>query len=451
MPRKAGRRARAKTQTARKPTANTTQRKGGAIPVGRAKRKAVDEQKDTGKKSKRDDTFLGTTAYIPPKNEWPVNIQAPMQWKANTSRISYGIYVDDDHCIVGDDNGEVVDFNLSGKAQRRFQLPEGVKCVTRDGEFIYAGCNDGGLYDLTHGEPRLMSMVESFKSVYWIDVRDGIICASDVEGKLALVNYEGEVIWKRSAKGNSGWMARIDGNSVYHGHSKGVDVYAISDGRKIWSRKLEDIMFGVQNKDFIFAAAGDGIHKLDKKTGKTIKVYDSSGCPSNEVGDGLVFATGSGENSIICHDEKTGKVVYMLKIPTSLPMSMHYHNMRLYCVGSETQVIDLSADAIKKAKAGKPNKPKVMTVGDDVEVIQPMKTLETVTEATAGDGGVLVECIKEGSKLRIHPVSAGYNSDWNCQFPRDIRRAGARYWVEKLIKAPGKFYRTYGTIKEIRG
>ena len=62
------------------------------------------------------------------------------------------------------------------------------------------------LSDLTHGEPRLMCQIEGFGSLYWIDVLHGMISASDGNGNVALVNFEGEVIWKKHSGIFSGWM-----------------------------------------------------------------------------------------------------------------------------------------------------------------------------------------------------------------------------------------------------
>jgi hypothetical protein len=47
--------------------------------------------------------------------------------------------------------------------------------------------------------------------------------------------------------------------------------------------------------------------------------------------------------------------------------------------------------------------------------------------------GVKVECIKEGSKLRIRVVSSGYNKDWNVQFPRALRQLGAKFMVDSSM------------------
>jgi Ca-activated chloride channel homolog len=71
-------------------------------------------------------------------------------------------------------------------------------------------------------------------------------------------------------------------------------------------------------------------------------------------------------------------------------------------------------------------------------------SLERVSNA---DGGVLVQCIREGGKLRIRVVSEGFEGDRNVQFPRSIRQEGVTYVVENLqLSADESFYRASGKI-----
>ena len=58
---------------------------------------------------------------------------------------------------------------------------------------------------------------------------------------------------------------------------------------------------------------------------------------------------------------------------------------------------------------------------------------------------VLLQCMKVGSNLRVRIVTSGYNKEANCQFPRNIRKVGAKYEVSRysitLAKGPrGKFF-----------
>lgn len=64
-----------------------------------------------------------------------------------------------------------------------------------------------------------------------------------------------------------------------------------------------------------------------------------------------------------------------------------------------------------------------------------------------GDG-VLVQCVKAGSKLRARVVSDGYEPTWNMRFPRAIRQEGILYVVDEILTAgDGKSYIACGTIK----
>ncbi|MBW4575050.1 MAG: VWA domain-containing protein [Aphanothece sp. CMT-3BRIN-NPC111] len=66
------------------------------------------------------------------------------------------------------------------------------------------------------------------------------------------------------------------------------------------------------------------------------------------------------------------------------------------------------------------------------------------------DSGVLVQCFREGGKLRVRVISDGYNSDFNVQFPRNIREEGLTYVVDEIqLSADGSFYRASGNIRRL--
>jgi hypothetical protein len=62
----------------------------------------------------------------------------------------------------------------------------------------------------------------------------------------------------------------------------------------------------------------------------------------------------------------------------------------------------------------------------------------------------VLECFKDGGKLRVRVISPGYNQNWRCQFPKGIREVGARYVVDEIREARGGFYRAYGNIKKLQ-
>lgn len=57
---------------------------------------------------------------------------------------------------------------------------------------------------------------------------------------------------------------------------------------------------------------------------------------------------------------------------------------------------------------------------------------------------VILECVEEGSKLRVKMKSPGYLINSNCQFPRDLRVAGRKFKVPveyvKLMTQRGKYF-----------
>jgi Ca-activated chloride channel family protein len=62
--------------------------------------------------------------------------------------------------------------------------------------------------------------------------------------------------------------------------------------------------------------------------------------------------------------------------------------------------------------------------------------------------GVLVQCVKDGSKLRARVVSDGYEPDWTMRFPRSVREEGTLYVVDEVKIGPdGKSYIACGEIK----
>ncbi len=77
----------------------------------------------------------------------------------------------------------------------------------------------------------------------------------------------------------------------------------------------------------------------------------------------------------------------------------------------------------------------------------PATAADLEVTSDVGDG-VLVQCVKDGSKLRARVVSDKFESTWNMRFPRSIREEGMLYVAEDVITAPdGKSYIACGKIK----
>ncbi len=146
---------------------------------------------------------------------------APVLWRFRTGSSAFGIHVDDDHCWVGNQAGDVYTLDHNGGVLARFQLPDGVKCLVADDFWIYAGCDDGSVYDLSSKLPFAAYDIAADVDIFWLDIHEGVLNVSDREGRLTVIDHEDEHQWARRSQGEHAWMVRADDRAVYHGHTGG--------------------------------------------------------------------------------------------------------------------------------------------------------------------------------------------------------------------------------------
>jgi len=376
--------------------------------------------------------------------------RAAVLWKFQTGSTAFGICVTDQRAWVGNQNGDVYSLTLEGVVEAHFKLPEGVKCIIEDGDFLYAGCDDGKVYNLNGKVPRVAYEISDEVSIYWLDIHDALLAISDDEGGLTLVDHNDEFVWKVDSGGSSGWMVRADALRVYHGTSNGVTAYDSSSGQKVWHSDTRNVLFGWQTGDFVYpGCANKNVYILEKTTGKQVAVCKcDAGVPSNAASlDGKYVFAADSVSSVYCFDAQ-GERLWKLATSCGSALSMQYHGERVYIVTTDGSLacIDASESAIAAAQTGQVPDVKQVLVASSVQEVRPT-ALTTTRDASAG---VVLECFREGSKLRIRAISPGYDSSWSVQFPSDIREAGARYLVSEVRESSrGGFYRAYGEIKKL--
>jgi outer membrane protein assembly factor BamB len=388
--------------------------------------------------------------------------ELPTLWSFRSPAQACGLHVDDREVWGGWENGLVAAVDHEGKLLRRWRLPDGVDAVIADEAWRYAGCHDGNVYDLTGKTPRVAYEVGQNARIHWIDVYRGNLCVSDDNGACTVVDADQQLMWKAAPKGASaGWMVRADNDGVYVGNSKGVAKYDWK-GKKKWAAAATKwVGFGWQEDKRVFAFVGfhrvkdSAVVAIDKKSGKVLargSTYSKHAHYTPSINAASCAAVGTTRmyaatcETLFCYDG-SGKLLWEAPTSTGTPCSMAVRDDRLYVIthNGHLSAIDVSDKAIAaaKTKAGRQTKAK------PVAIPKIQKKVETVAAKSAK--GVIVECFKDGSKTRVRVVSPGYNADWFCQFPRDIRKAGVRFVVDEVREATqGGFYRVLGNIRKLR-
>ncbi|HET8839971.1 MAG TPA: PQQ-binding-like beta-propeller repeat protein, partial [Ktedonobacteraceae bacterium] len=380
--------------------------------------------------------------------------QAPVLWKFASGSATFGIFIDKNYCWVGNQTGNVFGLDHEGQMQAHYQLPDGVKCLVADDIWLYAGCDDGNVYDLSGKIPRISYQIAEDVDIYWLDIRDGALAVSDAGGRVARVNFEDESEWLKSSMAASGWMVRCGEEGVYHGHSAGVTMYNNLDGGVVWKQHTRgSVLFGWQSETQIYAGTSDYQVYSFSKQGVPGVVYACDAavfsCATAEQGR-YVFA-GDNYSSVYCFDQN-GQRLWKLGTGCGSAYSMQYLDERLYLVTTSGTLacLDVSEAAIRAAQEG--NLPpardlKAPLVGAIAPSTTSPTTLETTTDASQG---VLLECFRSEGRLRMRVLSTGYNAELRVQFPQNIREEHARYLVDAVQLAErGDFYRVYGNIKKL--
>ncbi len=127
---------------------------------------------------------------------------------------------------------------------------------------------------------------------------------------------------------------------------------------------------------------------------------------------------------------------------------MQYLNERLYLVTTSGTLacLDVSEAAIQAAKEGR--LPQAIDLkAPPIGTTPSATTVETTTDASQG---IILECFREGDRLRMRVLSEGYNPNLRVQFPQNIREEHACYLVDAVqLASYGDFYRVHGDIKKL--
>ncbi len=379
--------------------------------------------------------------------------QAPVLWRFRSGAPAFGVFVGEEHAWVGNERGDVFTLTHGGEVTGRFGLPDGVKCIVADDFWLYAGCDDGRVYDLSGKVPHVAYEIADDVDIYWLDIHDGVLGISDAQGGVTTVDHEDEFQWRRSGAGTSAWMVRCDDDGVFHGTSRGVAMYRSGDGVPVWSTDTAGgVLFGWQEAEEVFAGTTQGwVYRLAKPDGGVRARYrcDAAVFSCATSPDGRYVFAGDNHSSVYCFTAD-GTRLWKLGTGCGSAYSMQYRDERLYIVTTDGSLacVDASEEAVREAQQGRLPQTADIKAGS-VEAVRPASR-EPVTVTTAPADGIVVECVQDGARTRVRVVTPGYDGSWHVQFPKDIRIPGARYVVAEVRPSGrGGFYRARGEIKRL--
>ncbi|MEU3755667.1 WGR domain-containing protein [Streptomyces olivoreticuli] len=377
---------------------------------------------------------------------------APVLWRFRTGSSAFGIHIDEDRAWVGNQSGDVHALGHDGEVLAHYRLPDGVKCLVADDFWIYAGCDDGTVYDLSSKLPFAAYEIASDVDIFWLDIREGILNVADRNGGLTVIDHEDEHQWSRRSAGSNAWMVRRDEHAVYHGHTAGVTAYAPDGSGELWHTATSGaVLFGWQEDHSVYAGTGRRVvQRLAKATGAVEATYacDSAVYSCATTPGGRHVFAGDSASSVYCF-AADGTRLWKLGTGGGSALSMQYLDERLYMVTTDGSLVcvDAGEAAIADARSGSVPVPVDIKSAAAVPTYTPAATVATIT--TVPGTGIVVECVQESGRVRVHAVSPGHDPSWNVQFPRHIRRPGARYVVDALAPAAGGFYRVRGEIRRL--
>lgn len=377
---------------------------------------------------------------------------APVLWRFRTGSSAFGIHIAEDRCWVGNQSGDVHALGHDGEVLAHYRLPDGVKCLVADDFWIYAGCDDGAVYDLSSKLPFAAYEIASDVDIFWLDIREGVLHVSDRDGGLTVIDHEDEHQWSRRSTGSNAWMVRRDEHAVYHGHTDGVTAYAPDGSGELWhTRTTGAVLFGWQEDHSVYAGTGRRVvQRLAKATGAVEATYacDSAVYSCATAPGGRYVFAGDSASSVYCF-AADGTRLWKLGTGGGSALSMQYLDERLYMVTTDGSLVcvDAGEAAIAAARSGTVPVPLDIKSAAAVPTYTPAATV-TATTTVVGTG-IVVECVQESGRVRVHAVSPDHDPAWNVQFPRHIRQPGARYVVDALSPASGGFYRVRGEIRRL--
>jgi len=395
----------------------------------------------------------GKLSSLKPPFQFPLEpFTAPLEWRFTSGFSSFGLAVEQGNCWLGNEKGQVLKFDEKGAVLEQYQLPHAVKSIVTDDIWVYGGCDNGMVYDMTGKIPYLAYEIESAADILGLAITAGILGVSDAQGGLTKIDPEGDMLWQRFSLGKQGWMICSDSQGFYQGHSKGLTMYEFDQGRQLWQQAtIGKVLFGCQTADSLYVATSGRQVQSFQKSGQLIVSYhcDASvySCAIDEA-RGLIYAADS--SAFIYAFNHCGQRLWKASTGCGSALSMQLGGgdaQKLYLATNQgfLACMAVNESALWGAIQGQfPHS--ILVANSEVMAVTPAQDLEKTNHPREE---IILECFRQGQRLRVRVLSAGYHQDWMVQFPRNLRQEGHRYLVQSLYESSQGFYRIHGDIKRL--
>lgn len=378
---------------------------------------------------------------------------AAVLWCAKTPLPAYALYVDGATCWAGNNEGLIHVLDHDGARLRGYQVPKGVGCILRDDAWIYAGCDDGRVYDLSRDEALMAYEVSADDELLAMAVHDGELVVADWSGRVATFDHESGQRWSVTSGEGDGWALVCTDEGIAHGHALGITGLDW-DGNERWRKALEGAATsGCARGDVIAVSHEGGGVALYDPTGRRVARLacdaPATACCLSDDGTTVYAADHLGSLYAFSIDG-TRRWALSAEPRMGAAFALGCHGDRLFAATENGSIycVDVSPDAVSAALRGE--RPAARAIELPRRRRGAKKARPTVVETTDASAGVTIVCVREGGRLRARVASVGYEPTWNCQFPNDLREEGARFVVDAVTAARrGGFYRVQGAIRRL--
>jgi outer membrane protein assembly factor BamB len=366
----------------------------------------------------------------------------------------FDIWVNEQGCWSSDRDGWVVGLNHHGELIQQYKLSAMTRCLTEGEDSPLVSCDDEFIYELSGKIPQQIYQVKSENRYYYLilalEKMNNYFLIADIYGQIICLNENLKFCWKN--KRENIWLSYFlgsDHDHIYQGCYQGLICYE-KTGKFLWQYPTNaPILCGLILEDSIILGCSDRqIYRFSTQRQATNHqmsvIFSCVGMPyfltTNSEGKTIFISDSHG--NIYCLDRE-GNPKETLHLTRGAAMAMQCWQDVLYTGTIEGVIVCFNLSKTDQESGHYAN---LVTSKRAL----PLQSTNPDITSIATENSVILECIKQGKKLKIRPLSQGYHTDWNVAFPHHLRMEGSRYQVSELKESKsGKFYRVIGEIKPL--